>query len=433
MDPVIIGIIGLGILFALLAIGIPIGAGMALVGAAGIWVLVSGGAALAKLEIVPFAAVADYDLAVLPLFVLMAQLLFNTGMGSSLYTMAAKWLGRIRGGLAMATIAGSAMFSAVSATAIGTAATVGLVALPEMKKYKYDPGLATGSIMAGAPLGILIPPSMLFILYGILTETSIGKLFVAGVIPGVILALFYAITIYIICTINPKLGPSTPPSSLREKMGALGDSIDVIVLIAFVLGGLIVGWFTPTEAGAVGTFFSLILTLARKKLTWKRFKDAVIETAKTTGMVYGILIGAFIFNYFIANSTIPIVLADWVAALSVPPLLIMLMIIVIYVVLGIIMDEAAMFLLTIPIFFPLVMSLGFNAIWFGILATRMVMIGMNTPPLGVTIYVVSGVAKEIPITTIYRGVLPFLMADVCHVALLLFVPSIALVLPGIMK
>jgi C4-dicarboxylate transporter DctM subunit len=433
MTPIAIGIIGLVVLFTLLAIGIPIGAGMALIGFLGIMWLVSPSAAFAKLEIVPFATVANYDLAVLPLFVFMAQLLFNTGLGSAMYNLAAKWLGRLPGGLAMATIAGSAGFATVSATAIGTAATVGLVALPEMKKYKYDPGLATGSIMAGAPIGILIPPSNLFILYGILTETSIGKLFIGGILPGIILALFYMVTIYTRCRLKPELGPKTAVSSFREKMGSLVKCIDVIILVIIILGGMMMGWFTPTEAGAVGAFCAIIITLGRKQLTWEKFKQAVLETAKTVGMVYGILIGAFIFNYFIANSTIPMYLATIVSELAIPSMFIMIIIIAMYIVLGIIMDEAAMFLLTIPIFFPLVMSMGFDAIWFGIIATRMVMIGMNTPPLGVSLYVISGIAPEIPISTIYKGVIPFLIADIFHVALLMAVPALVLILPGLMS
>lgn len=433
MGPITIGLIGLAILFILLAIGIPIGAGMALVGATGIWVLVSKGAALAKLEIVPFSTVADYDLAVLPLFVLMAEILFQTGMGSTLYNLASKFIGRVRGGLAMATIAGSAGFAAVSATAIGTAATIGLVALPEMKKYKYDDGLATGAVMAGAPIGILIPPSMLLILYGILTETSIGKLFVAGILPGILLAIFYCIAIYLRVTLKPSMAPAVPKSTWKERLQVLASCIDVIVLIIIILSGLIFGWFTPTEAGAIGAFFAILITLVRRKLTWAGFKDSVIRTAKTIGMVYGILIGAYIFNFFIANSTIPMVLADYVSKLALPPMGVMIIIIAIYIVLGIIMDEAAMFLLTIPIFFPLIISLGFDPIWFGIIATRMVMIGMITPPLGVSIYVVAGVAPDIPIAKIYRGVIPFLIADVCHVALLLGLPAVALILPSMMK
>jgi tripartite ATP-independent transporter DctM subunit len=286
--------------------------------------------------------------------------------------------------------------------------------------------------MAGAPLGVLIPPSMLFILYGILTETSIGKLFIAGIIPGVLLALLYMLAIFVVCLRKPNMGPKAPPATWQDKKTALFACVDVIVLIIFVLGGLMIGWFTPTEAGAIGTFFALIIALARRKLTWAHIKNSILETAKTVGMIYGILIGAYIFNFFVANTTIPMQLATIVSELAIPPMAIMMIIIVLYIVLGIIMDEAAMFLLTIPIFFPLVMSMGYDAIWFGVLATRMVMIGMITPPLGVSIYVVQGIAPDVPITKIYKGVVPFLISDAVHVALLMVFPVLATFLPGLM-
>jgi len=432
MDPVTIGLIGFVVLFSLLALGMPIGAGMALVGFAGVWFITSDVAAFTKLALVPFQVATDYALAVLPLFLLMAHVVFVTGMGKDLFNLAAKWLGHRPGGVAQAAVAGCAGFAAVSASSIATAATMGLVAIPEMKRLKYDPALATGSVAAGGSLGVLIPPSGALIIYGILTETSIGKLFAAGLIPGILEALFYMITIYILCTWRPSLGPRAEKTTFREKIVAFGSCGEVIALAGLVLTGIIVGWFTPTEAGAVGAFGAIIFALLRKRLNWEKMKTAILETLKTTGMIYGILIGAFIFNYFLAPTTIPYVIAETVSGLPLPPMAILVMVLMVFFFLGCFLDVAAMTVLTIPIFFPLIISLGFNPVWFGILFVRMAEIAMITPPIGMNVYVIAGVAPDVPMQTIFKGIIPFVIADFFHIALLLFVPAIVLFLPGIM-
>lgn len=433
MSPILVGIIGFIVLFFLLAIGLPIGFGMALVGFGGFWYLVSQSAAFSKLIVTPFDTVCSYDLAVLPLFLLMAHVTFTSGLSKDLYNLAAKWLGRQRGGLAMATVGACAGFAAVSASSVATAATMGLVALPEMKKHKYDVSLATGAIAAGGTIGILIPPSSILIIYGIITETSIGRLFSGGIVPGILQAVFYMITIYLLCRLKPDYGPRGASFKLKEKIAAVGSCGEIIGLIILVLGGLIIGWFTPTEAGAVGAFGAIIFSMIRRKLDWPKFKQALIETMKTTGMIYCIMIGAFIFNYFIAVTTIPNALADTVSGLTVPPMIIMILTIMVYLFLGCIMDAGAMILLTIPVFFPLVMSLGFNPIWFGIIVTRVVEIGMITPPIGMNVYVIAGVAGDVPMSKIFKGIFPFLIADTIHVALLLLIPGIVLFLPSIMS
>jgi C4-dicarboxylate transporter, DctM subunit len=433
MSPILVGIIGFIVLFFLLAIGLPIGFGMALVGFGGFWFLVSQSAAFSKLIVTPFDTVCSYDLAVLPLFLLMAHVTFTSGLSKDLYNLAAKWLGRQRGGLAMATVGACAGFAAVSASSVATAATMGLVALPEMKKHKYDVSLATGAIAAGGTIGILIPPSSILIIYGIITETSIGRLFSGGIVPGILQAIFYMITIYLLCRLKPDYGPRGASFTLREKIAAFGSCGEIIGLIILVLGGLIIGWFTPTEAGAVGAFGAIVFSMIRRKLDWPKFKQALIETMKTTGMIYCIMIGAFIFNYFIAVTTIPNALADTVSGLAVPPMIIMLLTIIVYLFLGCIMDAGAMILLTIPVFFPLVMSLDFNPIWFGIIVTRVVEIGMITPPIGMNVYVIAGVAKDVPMSKIFKGIFPFLIADAIHVALLLLIPGIVLFLPSVMS
>jgi tripartite ATP-independent transporter DctM subunit len=434
MSPVIIGIFGFVVLFSLLAVGMPIGGGMALVGFAGVWYLISDAAAFIKLAVVPFQTVTDYSLAVLPLFILMAQVVFVSGMGRDLFNLASKWLGHRKGGVAMAAVAGSGIFAAVSASSIATATTMGLVSIPEMKRLKYDPALATGAVAAGGTMGVLIPPSGALIIFGILTETSIGKLFVAGIVPGILEALFYIAVIIILCAWRPELGPPAEKAPFAEKIKALGSCGEIVALIVFVLTGLIIGWFTPTEAGAVGGFGAIIMCTLRGRLTWEGFKTAIVDTLKTTGMIYGILIGALIFNVFVAASTIPYVLSEFIGNMALPPMAILIMVLVLYFFLGCFLDVAAMTVLTIPIFFPLVVSLGFNPIWFGIIFVRMAEIAMITPPIGMNTFVIAGVVRgmDIEMETVFKGIIPFLVADFLHITLLILVPPITLYLVGLM-
>ncbi|MFC1534495.1 TRAP transporter large permease [Thermodesulfobacteriota bacterium] len=431
MSPIAIGFIFLIIFFALLAFGLSIGAGMAIIGFLGFWYLVSAPAAFHGLAEIPFGTISSYDFSVLPLFIFMAQIVFVSGLGKDLYNLAAKWLGHQPGGLAMATVGACGGFAAVSASSIATAATMGLVALPEMKKYNYDPALSTGCIAAGGTLGVLIPPSGGLILYGIITEESIGRLFMAGLVPGILEALFYMVTIYILCTAMPHYGPRGPRSSFKEKLMAFGSCGEIIGLIALVLGGLMIGWFTPTEAGAVGAFGALFFSLIRRRLSLQKFFDASLAAMKTTGMIFFILIGAFVFKTFLAVTTIPFWLADFVSGLPLPPMFIIVGIMVVWLFLGCFMDPAAMILLTVPIFFPLAMDLGFDPIWFGIIATRMGEIAQITPPVGINVYIMAGVAPEVPLQTIFKGIFPFLLADIFHVALLLSFPSITLFFPNL--
>ncbi|MFP3974694.1 MAG: TRAP transporter large permease [Chloroflexota bacterium] len=432
MDPITVGIIGFVLLFALLAFGLPIGVGMALIGFGGLWYLISQNAAIAKMGLMPFDTVANWDLATLPLFLFMAHIIFASGLSRDLYDVAAKWIGHKRGGLGMATVGGSAVFSAVSASSLATAVTMGLVALPEMKRYNYHPQLATGCVAAGGTIGQLIPPSAGLITYGIITQTSIGRLFIGGLIPGILEALFYMAAIYILCTWRPRLGPPGAGYSLKEKIMSFTSCGEMIGLIIFVLGGLFLGWFTPTEAGAMGAFGALVFSSFRRRIDWEKFKHALVETMKTTGMLYGILIGAMIFKYFLAVTTIPTVVAETIGGLPLPPLIIMVFVMSVFILLGTIMDALAMILLTIPVFFPLVVSLGFDPIWFGIIVIRMTEIGLITPPIGMNVYALSGIAPDVPITTIFKGVIPFLIADFFHVLLLLLVPAVVMFLPNLM-
>ena len=431
MSPLEIGLLGLVALFALIALGVPIGFSMGLVGVVGLWLVVSPSAAYAKLAIVPFQKVSDYDLAVLPLFLLMAYIFTNTGIGKDLFNLAYRWLGRFPGGLGLATVSACGIFAAISSSSIATAATMGSVALPEMKRFKYDPRLATGLVAAGGTVGSLIPPSGVLIIYGILTQTSIGKLFLGGWIPGIMEVVAYMIVIYLLCRFNPLLGPRGESFSFKEKFFAFLNAGEAIGLILFVLLGLMVGWFTPTEAGAVGAVGALAFSLIRKRLTWVALKKACISTLRTTGMIYGILIGAFIFNYFLATTRLPMALSEFVSQLALPPLALLGVIMLVYFVLGCFLDAAAMHVLTIPIFFPLAVSLGFDAIWFGVVVTRAMEVAMITPPIGMNVFVIAGVAPDVPMGTIFRGIVPFLIADIICIILLLLLPQLVLFLPSL--
>jgi C4-dicarboxylate transporter, DctM subunit len=433
MSPELIGVLGFVVLFVLLGSGMPIGVGMGIVGAVGLCLTLSVPAAITKMATAPFELVSNYTFASLPLFLLMGHAIFSSGQGSSMFKAAAKWFGRMPGGLAMATVAACALFGAVSASSVATAVTMGLVALPEMKRRNYNTALATGVVAAGGTIGSLIPPSNYLLIYGILTENSIGKLFAGGIIPGIIVSASYMIVIGVRCWRNTELGPHAGRHSMKEKLIALGDVWEIVVLAIFAIGGLIIGMFTATEAGAVGAAGAFLSSAVRRKLTWKGFSDAVLATTTTTGMIYAILIGAFIFNYFCAASRLPTVLAQWVAALALPPEGIMAVIVIIYLILGCLMDAPSTQMLTTPIFYPLVMSLGFDPIWFGVIQCRVLEIGLITPPMGMNVYVVAGLDKTIPMTTVFRGILWFLLMDLVTLVIFVFWPSTITFLPNLMK
>lgn len=431
MTPIMTGIVGLVVLLFLMFLGMPIGFAMLLVGFVGFASIVNFSGALQVITTVPYTLVTNYDYCVLPLFLLMAEICMAAGMGQSLYRLVYAWLGRIRGGLAVATLGACALFAAASSSSIATAATLGLVAIPEMRKYKYDTGLVAGCLASGGGLGILIPPSGVLILYGIMTQQSISKLFIAGIVPGIVLTLMFMLMIYIRARFNPKLAPAGEKTSLREKLSATTQSLEMVALLVVVIVGLIVGWFTPTEAGAAGALGALVLSLLRRRLSWQGFKKALVETLRTTGMIFVILMGALTFNSFLAVSTIPMELANWVSTLGLPPVVIMIFIIITYFILGTFIDEVSMVLLTIPVFYPLVTTLGFDPIWFGIIIVMVVEVGMISPPVGMTLYVVKGIAQDIPMGTIFRGVIPFIIVEIIFIAILLAFPKIATFLPGL--
>jgi len=433
VTPLTVGIIGICILLVLLFSRMPIGFVMALVGFAGFAYLSGFDGGLGVLRTVVYSTFADYNLSVIPLFILMGSFCFFAGLSKDLYDTVHSWLGQLRGGLAMATVGACAGFAAISGSSLATAATMGTVALPEMKRYKYDDRLSTGAVAAGGTIGILIPPSIILILYGIITEQSIGKLFLAGFIPGMLEAVFYMVTIYLLCKSNPLMGPPGPRTSFLGKITSLKTTWVVFALFILVIGGIYLGVFSPTEAAGVGAFGAFIFGLARGQLGWQAFKNSLVDTGKTTAMVFIIILGAMVLGYFLAVSRIPFVLADIVGALVVNRYVILVLILLVYLFLGCVMDSMAIMLLITPIFFPLAISLGFNPIWFGILITRVTEIGLITPPVGLNVYIIRGVARDVPVQTIFRGIIPFLIADVCHVALLIALPQLSLFLPSFMK
>ena len=328
--------------------------------------------------------------------------------------------------LSIATIGSCAVFGAASASSIATTVTIGTVAIPEMRRYDYDPGLSVGCVAAGGTLGILIPPSGILMIYGILAQQDIGKLFIAGILPGIILSIMFIGMIAIRVWRKPSLAPMGEKTTFKAKVRTVLDSVEMLVLVLLVIVGLLIGWFTPTEAGAVGAFGALLLSLVRRRLTWEAFKSASVDTVRTGGMIFVVLMGALVFTAFLAVTTIPMQIAEWVSGLGLPPMVVMILILVMYLLLGTFLEEMSMILLTLPIFLPLVNSLGFDLIWFGIIIVLVVVMGMISPPVGITMYVVKGIAPDIPMATIFKGVLPFWGITIIFTALLLAFPQLAL-------
>ncbi len=433
LDPVIAGIIGTILVFLLLFLGMPIAFALMFVGFAGISYLSSIEAALPVVARTVYGVSAYYPYTVIPLFIVMGGFAGSSGMTRELYKTFDKWLRRLPGGLGIATIGASAGFAAVSGSSVATAATMGTVALPEMKRFNYHPRLATGSIAAGGTLGFLIPPSIGFVVYGMLTEQSIGKLLIAGMIPGLILALAYIGIIIAWVKLNPGLAPASPKAvGWSEKFSSLLGIWEPLAIFLLVMGGIYAGFFTPTEAGAIGATVLFLVALIKRRLGWENLTVALKEAVRISVMVLFLVAGANVFSYFLALSTIPVKVAAWAGGLDVSPYLIHAIIVVIYLFLGCFLDAISMMVLTMPVIFPVVLALGFDPIWFGVIAVLMMEAGLITPPMGLNIYTVAGVAKDTPVETIFRGVAPFLLSIFVIVFFITLFPGIALFLPGMM-
>ncbi len=431
ISPELVGLIGVGVLLVLLAAGVPIGVGLILVGLGGLAVLISPEAALIKGGVVSFEVISKYELGVLPLFLLMAHLCFAAGASRDFFDVAARFVGHRRGGLALASIGGCAGFGAISGSSLATVATISSVALPEMRKAGYNPGFAAGALAAGGTLGSLIPPSGALIVFGIIAEQSIGKLFAASIIPAASQAAFYLVTIVLLCAVNPALGPATPRTPWRERLGALRKIVDLVVLIVFVLGGLMIGWFTPTEAASVGVVGALLLLVVRRRFSLAAIGEALRATLQTAGMIYVVIIGALIFATFISVTGMTEMMSGAVTDFHASPVVAIVVMTLVLLVLGSFLDGVALMLLTTPIFLPIAVQLGYSPIWFGIFLVRTMEIGFVHPPLGLNIYVIQGLAKDLSLGTIFRGIVPFLLSDFLHLALLIAVPALALWLPAV--
>jgi len=431
MNPEIVGLLGVAVLVILLFLRVWVGIAMAVVGFVGFAYLTNFEYACQIMGSVPYSSIANETVAAVPLFILMGSVVSNTGVGGDLYQTAYKWLGQLRGGLAMATVVACGGFAAISGSSSAAAATMGKMSLPEMKKYNYDAKLATGSVAAGGTVGILIPPSMGFILSGILTEVSIGRLFMAGIIPGVLEVLFYVGTIFILCQFNPLLGPAGPKTNFREKLISLKYTWAMFALFILVMGGIYGGVFTPTEAGAVGAFGAIVVSAVAGKLNIKNISNSILEAAQTTAMIVLLITSAFVFMKFMAVSRLPDFLASFIAGLPFTPIVILLLVILLYIILGLFLDIFAAILLTLPILFPVILSMGFDPIWYGVIMVRVMEVGLITPPMGLNVFILAG-ATNTPLGIIFRGVVPFVAADVMHIALLVVFPGLSLFLPNIM-
>lgn len=421
------------LLFVLLAAGMPIGFAMGLSAFLGTLMLINVHAALALLGQTASETALTYDLSVVPMFVLMGYIAGGAGLSEALYRACNAWLGHRRGGLALATIGGCGAFAAICGSSLATAATMSQIALPEMRRYNYDDRLATGSVAAGGTIGILIPPSVLMVIYGLLTETSISKLFLAGMVPGVLTVIGFMIAIAIMTRINPALGPAAERSTLHQRLAVMRDVWGIAILFLVVIGGLYLGVFSPTEAASIGAVGALILGILNGRFSWNLLASSLMQTVKTTAMIFTILIGAIMFNNFLILASVPSLISEWITGLPVGKIVILLIILGMYFVLGCLLDSLAMVLLTIPIVFPIVSALGFDPIWFGILVVMVVELGLITPPIGMNVFVIKGIARDVPLETIFRGVLPFVVAQLVLIALLVAFPEIALWLPSTMS
>jgi len=426
-------ILGVIALLILLFSGMLIGAVLAVLGFLGMAVLFGPGAGFGLFKTVPISMTASYSLCVIPFFILMGELCFHAGLSEKLYRVTYKWVGHLRGGLSMATVLACGAFSAVSGSSLATAATMGAVSLPEMRRYKYADTLATGSIAAGGTIGILIPPSVILIIYGILVEVSIAELFFAGVIPGLISLVYYLIAIHIWTRLNPKVGPTGPISGFGEKVRSLKDTWEVLCLFLLIMGGIYGGLFTPTEAGAIGASGALLFGLIRKRLSWKNLYDSLLATGRTTSMAFLVVIGTAIYGYFLTSTQLPMELANFVIGLEVPPYVILLAIIMACFALGCVMGTLPLVFITVPIFAPVVETLGYDLIWFGVIVVVVSEIGLITPPVGMNVFIMKGVAGDVPLGTIFRGIFPFLIADFARLVTLIAFPALTLFLPQLLR
>ena len=434
MDSTVVGVIGLILVFTLMALELPIGFSFLIVGFLGLACIAGIGPALSALARISFSWVIEYVFICIPLFILVGLLLSNTGIANELFETGNKWLGRLPGGLAMATTGAVGLFSAVSGSSTACAATMSAVCYPQMKRHKYKDSLATGCIAAGSGIDLMIPPSLGFVVYGIFSEEAIGKLLIAGIIPGIIQVGSFFLTIYLSVKFNPELAPLrvSSSSSWNEKIRSLRSLWTIIVLFLLVMGGIYLGFFTPIEAAAIGCAGGLVITIGTGRLTWQNLVESLRTTSSVTAMIFAIVMGAMVFNVFLTLSKLPQMLSTFLNSIGSPSAG-LAFIFLMYIPLGMIIDAMAMIVLTIPLYMPFLLSNNINLIWFGVVVMLLVEIGLITPPVGMNVYVVKGVIKEVPMGTIFKGMVPFLIADVLVLGLVIAFPQISLYLPTLMK
>ncbi len=431
MSPILVGILGIVLLLVGMALGVWIGFAIGIAGIVGLIIIQGVNGALMVAEASPFTFITNYSFTVMPMFILMGNVIAETGIGADLYYAAHKWLGRIAGGLAIATVFASAMFAAIVGSSTAGVIVFSKVAYPEMKRYAYNEALTAGAIVASATMSIMIPPSISFIIYGVLTENSVGKLFIAGIIPGAIQAICYVALIYIRCRINPNLGPRGPSTTLKEKFSALKNVWMMLALFLLVMGCIYTGICTPTEAGAIGAFGAIVISFAARRLNLKRLSNALLESGIMLGMMLFLMMATAIFMKFMAVSSIPMWLANSVTGLGISRFWVLIIIILIYLICGTALPAMLIIILTIPIIYPLILALGYDPIWFGVLMTMMTEIGDISPPEGMICFLYSGMTNT-PIITVFRGLLPFVALDFLRVAILIAFPQTALFLPSMM-
>jgi tripartite ATP-independent transporter DctM subunit len=428
MSHEVIGAIGFGIIVVLILLGTNLAFTLVIAGLVGFTLVGGWTASLSNLAILPFERMTNYQFTVFPMFMLMGSLVSYGGIGDEAYRMAKAWFGHIKGGLAIATIGACGLFAAVQGTSLAGSLVMGKISYPEMRKAGYSMPLSAGVISVGGTLGILIPPSMGFIMIGIMADMNIGQLFLAGIIPGVIVVSLYMLTIFIICRARPSLAPSLPPAPWKERWSSVRLTWPVVLLFLLVMGGIYGGVFTATEAGAIGAFGAFAIAIVRRKMTRKAFANSLWDTAKMMGMIIAVLAGVFIFNAFLAITQLPTLLSDFLIALPLSRWLILIIILIFYIILGMFFDVLSILILTIPILYPAIQAMGFDLIWYSVLMVRIIEIGEISPPFGINLFGLKGVI-DAPITAIYRGVIPFLIADLCSLVLFICIPILSTFLP----
>lgn len=431
MDRDLVALLGFVVMFVLMALRVPIGVSMGIAGVGGFALLSGPKPALNLLSNVPLSVVTDYNLSVIPMFVLMGAFASHAGMSKELFSAGRAWLGHRKGGLALASIAACAGFAAINGSSVATAATMTQVALPEMRRAGYHPGFSAGLIAAGGTLGIMIPPSVIFVLYGIMTETDISKLFAAGVVPGLMAVVFYAVVVAIMARLSPESLPQGERHTWTERFTSLRELWAVLLLFMFVLGGIYAGFFTVQEAAGVGAVGTLVIGMLRGHLRWPEIKHALIDSLRVSSAIMMIVVGAFLFGYFLTITQFTQKSVDWLVNLPVGPYGILALVMVGYLILGAIMDELAMILLTVPIVFPVMMQLGFDPVWFGVIIVMAVTFGMICPPVGMNVFVINSIAKDVSLGAIYKGTMPFIAVDVVRLIILCAFPAISLWLPSL--